>query len=263
MHACHLEGIALWTPSLPSHAHAARVWRGVAAAVDPPAPRPAPALLAPTERRRAPDTVAIALAVAADACNAAGADPTSLPSVFASTEGDLVISDYMCSTLATEPRAISPTRFHNSVHNAASGYWTIATGCHAPATSLSAWRETWAAGLLEALLQTEDAGRVLYVAYDIEAVGPMRTVCDSRGAFGTALVAARERSERATHRIEWRTRERRQGDELAPHARHAAGNPLARALELHAAVAAGVTGTVCAPLSAGLTLELTLEPVGA
>ena len=26
---------------------------------------------------------------------------------------------------------MSPTRFHNSVHNAAVGYWTIATGCHA------------------------------------------------------------------------------------------------------------------------------------
>ncbi|HVF34698.1 MAG TPA: beta-ketoacyl synthase chain length factor [Candidatus Saccharimonadia bacterium] len=260
--ACHLDGIALWTPSLPSHAHAVRVWRSEAGPADPPAPRPSPALLAPTERRRAPDTVAIALAVASDACAAAGADPATLPCVFASTEGDLVISDYMCRTLATEPREISPTRFHNSVHNAASGYWTIATGCHAPATSLSAWRETWAVGLLEALLQAEDAGRVLYVAYDIEAVGPMRTVCDSRGQFGTALVAARERSERSTHRIEWRTRERREGDELAPHAGLAAGNPLARALELHAAVAADTERIVCTPLSAGLTLELTVMPAG-
>ena len=261
MNTCHLEGIALWTPSLPSHAHAARVWRGEATPADPPTARPSPGVLAPTERRRAPDTVAIALAVAAEACAAAGADPASLPCVFASTEGDLVISDYMCRTLATDPRSISPTRFHNSVHNAASGYWTIATGCHAPATSLSSWRETWAVGLLEALLQAGGAPRVLYVAYDIEAIGPLGTVCDSRGQFGTALVAARERGERATHRIEWRTRERRAGDELAPHAHHAAGNPLARALELHAALAAGAVRAVCAPLSAGLTLELSLEPL--
>jgi hypothetical protein len=29
------------------------------------------------------------------------------------------ITDYMCATLAADPRSISPTRFHNSVHNAA------------------------------------------------------------------------------------------------------------------------------------------------
>ena len=46
----------------------------------PPAPRPAPALLAPTERRRAPDTVAVALEVAARACAAAGRAPSELPS---------------------------------------------------------------------------------------------------------------------------------------------------------------------------------------
>src|SRR3546814_16767116 len=68
---------------------------------------------------------------------AAGRDPASLPSVFASTHGDLPIMDYMCATLASEPRTISPTKFHNSVHNAAAGYWTIGSGCmHArPAVS--------------------------------------------------------------------------------------------------------------------------------
>lgn len=259
--ACFIDGIALWTPRLPGQGHAMRVFAGEAARCDPPAPRPSPALLAPTERRRAPDTVAIALAVASEACAAAGADPATLPSVFASTEGDLSISDYMCATLASEPQLISPTRFHNSVHNAASGYWTIATGCHAPSTALSAWHETYAAGLLEALVQVEGFGRVLYVAYDIEAAGPLRTVCDSRGLFGSALVAARERSAASRHRIEWRTRARADGDALAPHAHHAEGNPLARALELHAALGARSTRVVALPLSRGLALELSVEPL--
>ena len=63
-----------------------------------------PALLAPTERRRAPDTVAVALEVAARAVRAAQRAPAELPSVFASTHGDLAISDYMCATLAQTPR---------------------------------------------------------------------------------------------------------------------------------------------------------------
>ena len=39
--------------------------------------------------------------------------------MFTSTHGDLAITDYMCQTLATAPSEISPTKFHNSVHNAA------------------------------------------------------------------------------------------------------------------------------------------------
>ena len=70
----------------------------------------------------------MALEVSLAACRAAGCDPATLPSVFASTHGDLAITDYMCETLATDPTAVSPTKFHNSVHNAAAGYWTIGYG---------------------------------------------------------------------------------------------------------------------------------------
>src|SRR5690606_20828188 len=97
--------------------------------------------------------VAVALEVALAACQASGRDPASLPSVFASSQGDLVIADYMCATLADEPATISPTRFHNSVHNAAAGYWTIGTGAMHPATALSAGDASFAQGLLEAMAQ--------------------------------------------------------------------------------------------------------------
>src|SRR5690606_29192269 len=120
-----------------------------------PPRKPSPQLLPANERRRAPDSVALALEVAQHACAAAGRDPAVLPSVFASTHGDLAITDYMCQTLAEAPAQVSPTRFHNSVHNAAAGYWTIGTGCHAPATALSAYRASFAQGLLEAVAQVQ------------------------------------------------------------------------------------------------------------
>ena len=100
------------------------------------AARPAPALLAANERRRAPDTVLVALEVASQALLHAGfsaadssedsaedsASPHDLASVFVSSHGDLPITDALCTTLASNPRLLSPTRFHHSVHNAASGY---------------------------------------------------------------------------------------------------------------------------------------------
>ena len=48
-------------------------------------------------------------------------------------------------------RLISPTRFHNSVHNAAAGYWGIATGATPAANALCADDASFGAGLLEAL----------------------------------------------------------------------------------------------------------------
>ena len=78
--------------------------------------------------------------VAAQACAMAARDAAALPCVFASTHGDLAITDYMCATLAGAPRELSPTKFHNSVHNAPAGYWTIATHCHAASNAVCAWR---------------------------------------------------------------------------------------------------------------------------
>src|SRR5580692_4610479 len=136
------------------------------------ATRPQPAILPPNERRRALDTVAVALEVAQAACANAGRDPAQLPMVFASTYGDLAITDYMCSTLAKAPTTLSPTRFHNSVHNAAAGYWTIATGCREPYCALGAGVYTFATGLFAAAVQVcADQTDVLLVAYDIESQG--------------------------------------------------------------------------------------------
>jgi hypothetical protein len=186
-----VQGIAFWASRLPGWDVAREVIRGTQAAPDSASPRPAPTLLAPTERRRAPDTVALALEVAQRACAASGHPPSELPSVFASTHGDLAISDYMCATLVATPTLISPIKFHNSVHNAAAGYWSIGTGSYASYTALSAYRYTFAAGLLEAATQVAcDARPVLYVAFDVEAKGPMATISPSKGLLGAALVLA-------------------------------------------------------------------------
>jgi hypothetical protein len=188
-----IAGIGFWAHGLPSW-QAACVYLAGGDALPADAPgRPSPQLLAPNERRRAPETVAVALEVALAACNAAGCDPSTLSSVFASTHGDLDITDYMCETLASEPRSLSPTRFHNSVHNAAAGYWTIGAGAMAPATALSAYDASFAQGLLEALAQlATGTGAVLLVACDGQATGPVATVSPSRGLLGGSLLLVRD-----------------------------------------------------------------------
>ena len=186
-----IAGIGFWANGLPGWNDAVAFARAGTLPENAPA-KPSPQLLAPNERRRAPESVAVALEVALAACTASGRDPSTLPSVFASTHGDLAITDYVASTLASEPRALSPTRFHNSVHNAAAGYWTIGAGCMAPSTALSAYDATFAEGLLEAMAQLaagEDA--VLLAAYDTRATGPLRQVSGTEGLLGGALVLAR------------------------------------------------------------------------
>ena len=190
--ALRVLGIGAWASGMPDWSSLRAVARGEAEP-SPDSPRkPAPELLAPNERRRAPDTVLLALEAGLAACRAAGADPATLSSIFASMHGDLSITDAMCRTLAESPTEISPTRFHNSVHNAAAGYWTIGCGCRAGSTAISAYRATMAQGLIEAAMQLaagEDA--VLLVAYDGTSIGPLSAVSPSVGLLGIALVLAR------------------------------------------------------------------------
>jgi hypothetical protein len=191
-----IEGVAFWHTRLPSWAVARAAICGEQEAPAAATSRPTPGLLAPTERRRAPDTVALALEVAARACEAAGRSPAELRSVFASTYGDLGISDYMCATLADTPMLISPTKFHNSVHNAAAGYWSIGTSSHTAYTAICAYRYTFANALLEAATQVVCDGQpVVCVAFDVQSTGPLGTVAPSSGLLGTALVLAPSRGD--------------------------------------------------------------------
>jgi Beta-ketoacyl synthase, N-terminal domain len=190
--SARIESVAFWASGLPSW-DAACAFVASGALPEGAATKPSPQLLAPNERRRAPESVAVALDVALAACVAAGRDPATLPSVFTSTHGDLSITDYMCATLTADPRAISPTKFHNSVHNAAAGYWTIGAGCMQAANAISAYDASFAEGVIDALSQlAEGADAVLLVGYDTGATGPLRSVHDCSGLLGGALVLARE-----------------------------------------------------------------------
>ncbi|MGM0516222.1 MAG: beta-ketoacyl synthase chain length factor [Pseudomonadota bacterium] len=127
-----------------------------------------------TERRRAGKSVRLSMTACWEAVESAGVDPSCLPMVFASSSGDTEVLTHSCASLAEPERTISPIRFHNSVHNAASGYWSIAVGSREPATAIAAHGETAAVGLLEAGMQATVENRsVLLVIYDLPFPEPL------------------------------------------------------------------------------------------
>jgi hypothetical protein len=152
---------------------------------------PIPEGLPPAERRRIGLVVKLALGVGLQAISTAGVAPDNLPTVFASSGGDGENCHEICQALANDEKLISPTRFHNSVHNAAAGYWSIATRSKAASNALCAFDWSFAAGLLEAVTQVVvDRTRVLLVAYDVPYPQPLFAKRPIPEAFGVAFVLA-------------------------------------------------------------------------
>lgn len=181
-------GCGLCAPGLPDIDALSRVFAGAGLGDEKPGSA-AISLLSPRERRRCPETVRMSMAAAEQACRAADVDPARPDAVFTSGMGDLMISDYMCRTLADTPDLLSPMRFHNSVHNAAAGYWSIGAGARGDVTALSGATDSLITGLIEAAARVQaDGAQVLLVIYDSVADGPMRAVWPARHPFAAALL---------------------------------------------------------------------------
>ena len=152
---------------------------------------PRPEAIPTRERRRAGVMINLAVQVAHEACERAGVDKQRVPSVFASAMSDTAVTDYMCAKLSTPEKLLSPTRFHNSVHNAASGYWTISAANRAPSTFVGGFDRTPGAALLEAASQAVAfGGPVLLVCYDIAVGAPFDALIEVPETLAVALVLA-------------------------------------------------------------------------
>ncbi|RDS82157.1 hypothetical protein DWU98_08920 [Dyella monticola] len=191
MNALHVrvEGIGLWSPQLANFDALRQLLGGEK--TEAPDPRPHAGALSPNERRRAPQSVLVAIEAASQAMTMSGRAADSVACVFASGYGDQVTTDYMCQVLARAPTELSPTRFHNSVHNASAGYWTIATACRAPSSATCGGNASFGASLLEAAaLACADHRAVMLVCSDTAGVGPLGELIGCTRALGCALVLA-------------------------------------------------------------------------
>lgn len=198
----YIEGVGLLGPGLNNWPDSRAVICGQQAYQAMRTVLPLPALLPAAERRRSGAIVRLTLATGLEAITAAGQDAATLPMVFSASGGDGENCHAICEMLASDDRQISPTRFHNSVHNAAAGYWSIATGAMAPSTVLGAFDACFAAGLLETLTQVVvDDTRVVFLACDTGYPEPLRSARPIPDALGIALVLAPQASAKALTKI--------------------------------------------------------------
>lgn len=257
-----IEGIGLHGPGLPGWAESQPVLRGETPFTNiPPALPPSP-LLPAAERRRAPATVRLALATGAEAFQASGRNPKDAATIFTSSGGDGETIHDILTTLATEQRELSPTRFHNSVHNAAAGYWSIATGATAPSTSLCAHDDSFAAGLLEAAAQMRATRQpTALIAYDVPYPTPLGELRAISAVFGVALVLAPEPGPATLAQLTLSLHPFSAPTQAAPALEALRrANPAARALPLLAVLAQGVASNVTFCYLEDMSLYLQVSP---
>lgn len=201
---------------------------------------PPSSLLPPAERRRATPATRIALTVAQQALAQAQLNAVDVSAVFASSSGNPDIIHDICAMLAARDYQISPIKFHNSVHNAASGYYSIAVQSHRAVTSLCAFDGTAPAALLESAAQANaDNGPVLMVSYDLPYPFPLSEARPMVDAWAIALAVAPAGYPDAIAQIVLSADSGVPDTELSDPALNAAriGNPTARLLPLLAALA--------------------------
>lgn len=158
-----LRGLGFWAPGYPDPA----AWSSrPAACPEDQAAAPRAELLPPMLRRRTSLLTRMAAEVARQALVSAGLDQTTATMVYGSVYGEIRTTVDLLEQLLKPGEPLSPTKFHNSVHNTAGGYVSITTGNRAGSSALAAGRSTLAMGLIEcaALVAADGGDAVLVIA---------------------------------------------------------------------------------------------------
>jgi len=242
----YVSGVGVFAPGLDSWMVTRRVLRGDQIFAPVPQAPPAPTILPANERRRTTATIRLALQAASEALQHSGIAAESAATVFATSGGDYDVLHSMCSALAAGSE-LSPTTFHNSVHNAAAGYWSIATRSHMPTSTIAAWDWSFAMGLLEAVAVGVTEGvPVLLVTYDHVPPEPLWTKRPLRADFAAALALQPSLSANCLAALEIELGERTAASPMGVPDLEAVrlGNPAAQVLPVLAALDQAVASRV-------------------
>lgn len=203
MTTVYIDAIGLMAPGLMGWQNSIPILNGTAAYQKKDMPRIQSTLLSANERRRTTQLIKLALHVASEAMESCHNEVHKIAAIFASSEGDTEILDKNCTALALATKPISPTNFHNSVHNAPAGYWAIAGKYILPSTSIAAYEATFSAGLLESFAYAEvEQQSVLYVAYDNIAPAPLKNAVKVDEPFATALLLSPKQTKFSHSKLE-------------------------------------------------------------
>lgn len=153
MKPVYVSGVGFWSPAYCDAAAWCR--REPDASIE----RPIAAPLEGPLRRRSSELTRMAVDVLVQAAEQAGLDAGSVPTIWATAHGEHATALRLLAMMHRGEGKLSPTHFHNSVHNTAGGYASIATGNTASSTTLTGGDELVAASLLEALCRVEVDGK--------------------------------------------------------------------------------------------------------
>ena len=181
-----VEAVGVLAPGLNGWTEARPVVAGERSLVPAPFTPGAPNCLPAAERRRCGATARLALAVAEQAIERSSISACDMEMVFASYEAAGEVTHQLCEILAGS-REVSPTLFHNSVHNAPLGYLSIAVGAKRSGTSVCHGEWSFSTGLQYAALQAAcDMRPVLFACYD----GPLPPpLCESMPMLEPTAIA--------------------------------------------------------------------------
>lgn len=255
-----IRGLGILAPGISGWEAACEVLSGCKAYLPEPLSRLAPDILPATERRRSSDSTKLAISVAQQAVTQGGIEPDGMVSVFSSSIGDPAILHNLCDELSAPAPMVSPTRFHNSVHNAPVGYWSIATGAMGAATSLAAHESSFSAGLLAAAAQSlSEQTPVLFICYDIPYPLPLAACRPIAETFAVAMVLDPATSESplgciAVDLVPATVASTEMEDERLETVR--VGNPAARSLPLLQLIASAQAGEIVLAHNQGLGLKV-------
>ena len=260
----YVEGLGVWAAGLEGWTACRDVLAGNRAYEPAPLALPPSPLLPANERRRTVATVRLALQVGSEAFAHAGRDPSATATVFTSSGGDGETLHGILDALDSAELDVSPMRFHNSVHNAPAGYWTIGTHSREPSTSLCAFDASFSAGLLDAVAQAAfDDRAVALIAYDLPYPEPLHSVRVIGATFAVALVLTPKATPASFGRLTLAL-----GKEMSAATKMAdpgleglrRGNPAARSLPLLQALARGDHADLVLEYVSGNRVAISVAP---
>jgi hypothetical protein len=181
MKPIHVVGMGLWAPGFANVA----AWRE--GRLDPKTIKPTCSLIDARLKRGTSLFANMLGEVVEQAAKEAALDLRTVATVYGSSLGEIETMVVLLRMLVEEEGKLSPVRFKNSVHNAASGLVSIATSNTAFTTAIAAGDRTFEMSLLEAWAYLEvHGGHVIVAVSDDRPPEPLRDLGD-HDALAVAL----------------------------------------------------------------------------
>lgn len=171
-----IEGMGLWSPGF------ADLTAWVEGRPNPDVVKPSCKLVGSRLKRGSSRFANMLGEVVEQAATAAEIDVTKVPTFYGSSLGEIVTMVTLLRMLFEEEGKLSPNRFKNSVHNAASGLVSIGTQNTAFSTAIAGGDRSFETTLLEAWAYLHDVGGDAIVAVaDDEPPEPLAALDDHGG----------------------------------------------------------------------------------